>query len=89
MNKQRYRTIPCLERILFLAVLREDISARCRTNRSIFVLVGNPGVIWNPTSSQCVHTMPNIERSHDGLILVDPDCNASHYAYEMFFHEMV
>jgi hypothetical protein len=30
--------------------------AVCRSNDSLFVLVGNPGVIWHPKSGQCLHT---------------------------------
>jgi len=34
----------------------ENRQAVCRSNDSLFVLVGNPGVIWHPKSGQCLHT---------------------------------
>ena len=46
-----------LETITFSPVLPiEDGQAVCQTNDSLFVLVGNPGVIWHPKSGQCLHT---------------------------------
>ena len=34
----------------------EDRQAACRSNDSLFVLVGNPGIVWHPMSGQCLHT---------------------------------
>ena len=51
--------ITCLEFILFGAVSAEDVAAACRSNDSLFVLMGNPGIIWHAESNQCIHTKMN------------------------------
>ena len=37
----------------------EERRELCRSNISLFVLIGNPGVVWHPQSGQCVHTKPH------------------------------
>ena len=41
--------------IIFGATSAENRSANCFSGSSLFRLVGNPGIIWHPTSNQCVH----------------------------------
>ncbi|CAF1410413.1 unnamed protein product, partial [Rotaria sordida] len=41
--------------LLGAASTPEDDRLICQGNNSLFVLVGNPGIIWHPLSSQCVH----------------------------------
>ena len=46
-----------LEFIMFIPTLpTEHRQAVCQNDDSLFVLVGNPGVIWHPKSGQCLHT---------------------------------
>ncbi len=54
--------ITFLALILFNAFTsRESKQSTCRDNSSVFVLLGNPGIIWHPKTGQCVHT--KMERS--------------------------
>ncbi|CAF5125848.1 unnamed protein product, partial [Rotaria sp. Silwood1] len=39
--------ITCLEFIIFGAGSAEDAAEDCRSNSSLFVLMGNPGIIWH------------------------------------------
>jgi hypothetical protein len=32
----------------------EDDRIICQNNNSLFILIGNPGMIWHPLSGQCV-----------------------------------
>jgi hypothetical protein len=59
--------ITCLEFILFGAVSAEDVAAACRSNSSLFVLMGNPGIIWHVESNQCIHTKMDTIGPNDGL----------------------
>jgi len=34
----------------------ESRRAQCQSNASIFMLVGNPGIVWHPETGQCVKT---------------------------------
>ncbi|CAF1235601.1 unnamed protein product [Rotaria magnacalcarata] len=54
--------------ILLNAVFsQEDQQVICHGNNSLFVLVGNPGMIWHPLTGQCVHSkMMNISASVPG-----------------------
>jgi len=46
--------------VMFLHIAPiETRQANCQNNESLFVLVGNPGVIWHPQSRQCLHTIPD------------------------------
>ena len=52
----RARRILCYSGfIAFVAVSAENVSANCFSTRSLFRLVGNPGIIWHPASDQCIH----------------------------------
>jgi hypothetical protein len=57
----------CLEYIMFHAASVEERFGICRSNSSLFVLVGNPGVIWHPESDQCVHTKLNTKPISYGI----------------------
>jgi hypothetical protein len=59
--------ITCLEFIIFGAVSAEDVAATCRSNSSLFVLMGNPGIIWHVESNQCIHTKMDTIGPNDGL----------------------
>lgn len=59
--------ITCLEFIIFGAVSEDDVSAACRSNSSLFVLMGNPGIIWHVESNQCIHTKLNTMEPNNGL----------------------
>ena len=70
--------ITCLEFILFGAVSAEDVAAACRSNSSLFVLMGNPGIIWHVESNQCIHTKMDTMVLNDGL-------NSTHSKTVIFF----
>jgi hypothetical protein len=62
-----------LEFITFSPVMpKEEKQAACQNNDSIFVLVGNPGVIWHPKIGQCLHTKLNTHLVSGGGVLDDP-----------------
>ena len=44
---------------MFRIVAEEDMEAVCRSSNTLFVLIGNPGIIWHVASNQCVHTTPD------------------------------
>jgi len=54
--------------IIFGAVAEGDRTATCRSNSSLFVLVGNPGIIWHPISDQCIHTKLVTTKADGGLL---------------------
>jgi hypothetical protein len=70
--------ITSLELIVFGAVSAKDVAAACRSNSSLFVLMGNPGIIWHAESNQCIHTKMDTMVLNDGL-------NSSHSKTVMFF----
>jgi len=45
----------CLEFIFYHNCL-DRCRVLCHSNSTIFVLIGNPGIIWHPETDQCVHT---------------------------------
>jgi len=45
-----------------------DPSATCRDNNSIFLLVGNPGIIWHPQSGRFLHTILITRHSGGGFM---------------------
>ena len=59
--------ITYLEFIIFTAVSAEDVAAECRSNSSLFVLMGNPGIIWHVESNQCIHTKTDTMALNDDL----------------------
>jgi hypothetical protein len=58
----------CLDFIFYGAVAEGEAEATCRINRTLFVLIGNPGVIWHPESNQCVVTKLDTIRMSNGSI---------------------
>jgi hypothetical protein len=61
----------CLDHIYYGAVAENEREATCRTNSTLFVLIGNPGVIWHPESNQCVVTKLVTKRMSNGSIGVE------------------
>jgi hypothetical protein len=61
----------CLDYIFYGAVTEGEEEATCRTNKTLFVLIGNPGVIWHPESNQCVVTKLVTKRMSNGSIGVE------------------
>lgn len=61
-------TLNSLALILLNTVFsQEDQRVICHGNNSLFVLIGNPGMIWHPQTGQCVHSkVMNISASTPG-----------------------
>lgn len=34
---------------------QDDDQTNCHGNNSVFMLIGNPGMIWHLTTGQCIH----------------------------------
>jgi hypothetical protein len=43
-----------------------------RKNQSLFVLIGNPGVIWHPETGQCLHIKLDRSAASGGTSPDDP-----------------
>ena len=70
--------ITCVGFIFFGTVSAEDVAAQCRSNSSLFVLIGNPGIIWHVESNQCIHT------KMDTMVL-NNGSDSTHSKIVMFF----
>jgi hypothetical protein len=68
--ENKHKTI-CLDHIYYGAVAENEREATCRTNRTLFVLIGNPGVVWHSESDQCVHTKLYTKIMSNGSIGVE------------------
>jgi hypothetical protein len=52
---KNWSIMKCLEFVSY-NLHRPNVSQPiCESNSSLFVLIGNPGVIWHPESNQCLH----------------------------------
>jgi hypothetical protein len=78
------RLMGCLEFIIFDAVAKEHREATFRNNSFLFVLIGNPGVIWHPVNNQCVQTKLHSTAVSGGEALYDPSRTAVFFFLSSF-----